>query len=129
MLHEALGRCPLCGIVMRDIARNLICNNKRYNFPYRFYFCHRHGIYVWRGGKHELFDLSKRLNQAVSIEPLEPEVMKRFTDAGPHMSTLSDYKPVTLKCSYCNHAWKQYNPEFLHLDKIFCPFCGVEMPK
>jgi len=129
MMRETEGCCPRCGIRMQDYAKNLICDHKRYNFPYRFYFCHRHGIYVWRGKKHELFDLSKRINQAISIEPLELEVIKRFTDSDSHMPTLSDYKPVRLKCPYCKNVWKQYDSEFLHLDRIFCPFCGTEKPR
>jgi len=129
MMWETKGRCPLCDIAMQDGAKNLICDFKRYNFPYRFYFCHRHGIFVWRGRKHELFDLSKRINEAINIEPLEPEVTKRFAEYGSHMPTLSDYKPVRLKCPYCKNTWRQYNPTFLHLDRIFCPFCGVEIPK
>ena len=129
MAFETEGSCPRCGIVMQDYAKNLICDYKRYNFPYRFYFCHRHGIYVWRGRKHELFDLSKRINQVISVEPLETEVKKRFLEYKSHMPTFSDYNPVMLKCQYCKRTWKQYNPEFLHLDRVFCPFCGVEIPK
>lgn len=128
-MRETKGRCPLCGIVMRDYAKNLICDYKRYNFRYRFYLCHRHGIYVWRGRKHELFDLSKRINQAISIDPLEAEVTKRFTESGSHISTLSDFKPVRLKCPHCKNAWRQYDPKFLRLDRVFCPFCEVEIPK
>ncbi|MEM3798381.1 MAG: hypothetical protein QXY74_08140 [Candidatus Bathyarchaeia archaeon] len=129
LMHEIEGRCPLCDTAMQDCARNLICDYKRYNFPYRFYFCHWHGIYVWRRKKHELFDLPKRMNQAISIEPLEPEVIKRFTNSGSHMPTLSDYKPVMLKCPYCNLKWRQYDPKFLRLDSVFCPFCHVEITK
>lgn len=119
MMHEAQGSCPLCGIAMRDKAKNLICDYKRYNFPYRFYFCHWHGVYVWRGKKHELFELSKRVNQAINIEPLETEVRNRFDT----MPTLLDYKPVRIQCSICGHAWKQHSLKFLHSDKIVCPFC------
>jgi len=122
---ETEGRCPLCNISMQDYAKNLICDYKRYNFPYGFYFCHRHGIYVWRGRKHELFDLSKRINQAINVEPLEAEVKKRFTESKSHMPTLSDYKPIVLKCPFCKQTWKQYDPKFLHLDRVFCPFCRV----
>ena len=124
------GRCPLCDIAMRDSARNLICDNKRYNFRYRFYICHRHGIYVWRGKKNELFDLSKRIKQAINIAPLEPEVAQRINESGD-MTTLSDYKPVTLKCPYCKNSWRQYAPDghFLRFENLFCPFCGVEIPK
>jgi uncharacterized protein with PIN domain len=129
MMVEIEGRCPLCGIVMQDYAKNLLCDYKRYNFPYRFYFCHRHGVYVWRGKKHELFDLSKRIDQAISVEPLEPEVLKRINESRSYMPMISDYKPVKLKCPYCKNEWRQYDPKFLHLDKLYCPFCRVEMPK
>jgi len=127
MMFEFEGRCPLDDIVMQDYAKNLICDYKRYNFPYRFYFCHYCGIYVWRGKRHELFDLSKRMNQAISVEPLEPEVMKRLVESG-RMPTLSDYKIVKMKCPHCKNEWRQYNPKFLHLDKQYCPFCRVEIP-
>jgi hypothetical protein len=60
---------------------------------------------------------------------LETEVIKRFTDSGSHMPTLSDYKPMTLRCPYCKHRWKQYDPEFLHLNRVLCPFCRVEISK
>jgi hypothetical protein len=130
-LIEFEGECPLCRIGMKDKARNLICDQKRYNFLYRFYYCHRHGYYVWRGKKNELFDLSKRINQATSIEPLEPEVAKRLNDSDS-MPTLSDYKPVALKCPYCKSTWRQYDPNghVLRFEKfLFCPFCRLQLPK
>ena len=137
MNYEWEGRCPLCNKVMRDLARNLICDYKRYNFPFRFYHCNRHGIYVWRGSRHELFDLSKRLNQATKIEDLEPEVIQRFSTSDSRMSTLSDYKPVKVKCPYCeggpkmNGEWKQhygYLTPATEDKTILCPWCSVEIP-
>ena len=127
---EFEGRCPLCDIRMENFARNLICDQKRYDFPYQLCICHRHGIYVWRGKKNELFDLSNRVNQATSIEPLEPEVIKRINESGD-MSTVLDYKPMVLACPYCKNTWRQYDPNghFLRSEKLFCPFCGVEIPK
>lgn len=135
-MFEIEGRCPLCGKVMRDCAKNLICNFKRYNFPFRFYHCDRHGIYVWRGSRHELFDLSKRLNQATKVEDLEPEVVQRFAEHGSHMPTLSDYNPVKFKCPYCEGGpkrdgeWEQHYGYLTGAteDEIsYCPWCSAEL--
>jgi hypothetical protein len=128
MSLEIKGRCPLCssiGTVMQD-TNYLICDGKRYFFPYRFYQCKRHGIFVWRRNKHELFDLSKRMNQASSIELLEPEVMKRFE----YMPTLTDYNIVETKCPNCGGEWSQH-AGFLAGNKkaVRCPFCGFEISK
>lgn len=133
---EVEGRCPLCsvsswpGIVMQDYAKNLICDFKRYNFRYRFYYCHRHGIYVWRGSKHELFGLSKKMNQAINVEPLEPEIIKRFIQSKSRMPTLSDYLIVKMKCPYCEGEWEQYDKTWTtQSEAIICPFCHAEIPK
>ena len=133
-----MGRgMPICNKVMQDLARNLVCDYKRYNFPFRLYHCNRHGVYVWRGSKHELFDLGKRLNQATEIEALEPEVIQRFSTSNSRMPTLSDYKPVKMKCPYCeggpkkNGEWKQHHGYLTPAtgDKtILCPWCSVEIP-
>lgn len=137
MSYEWEGSCPLCKNVMRNLARNLICDYKRYNFPFLFYHCDRHGVYVWRGSRHELFDLSERLNQAMKIEDLELEVIQRFTKPDSRMPTISDYKPVKMKCPYCeggpkmNGEWEQHYG-YLTLaigDKtIYCPWCSSEIP-
>jgi len=137
MIHEWEGRCPLCNKEMQDLARNLVCDYKLYNFPFRLYHCNRHGVYVWRGSRHELFDLSKRLNQATKIETLEPEVIKRFPEFDSHMPTLSDYEPVKMKCPYCdggpkmNGEWEQHYG-YLTLTTgnktVFCPWCSAEIP-
>jgi len=134
--YEWEGRCPLCNKGMQDVARNLICDYKRYNFPFRFYHCNRHGVYVWRGSRHELFDLSKRLNQATKIESLEPEVIQRFAESDGHMPTISDYKPVNMKCPSCdggskkNGEWNQHHG-YLTLSTgnktLFCPWCSAEI--
>ena len=137
MSYEGEGRCPLCNKVMQDLAKNLVCDYKRYNFPFRFYHCNRHGIYVWRGSRHELFDLSKRLNQTTKIEGLEQEVIQRFAESDSHMPTLSDYKPVKMKCPYCKEGsemkgeWKQHYGYLTLATKdknIFCPWCSAEIP-
>jgi hypothetical protein len=121
---------------MQDLARNLICDYKCYHFPFRFYDCDQHGVYVWRGSKHELFDLSKRLNQATKVEELEPEVRQRFAMLDSHMLTLSDYKPVKMRCPYCeggpklNGEWEQHYGYLTPStgDKtIFCPWCSAEI--
>ena len=129
MSFEIKGKCPLCpsiGITMQDYRKSLICDHKRYNFPYRFYYCHRHGIFVWRGNKHELFDLSKRMNQASSIEPLEPEVSKRCE----YMPTLADYKIVKMRCPNCDREWEQHTGFLVGNRETFrCPFCGFEISK
>jgi len=137
MVHEWEGRSPLCNKEMQDLARNLVCDYKLYNFPFRLYHCNRHGVYVWRGSRHELFDLSKRLNQATKIETLEPEVIKRFAEFDSHMPTLSDYEPVKMKCPYCdggpkmNGEWEQHYG-YLTLTTgnktVFCPWCSAEIP-
>ncbi|UCE16182.1 MAG: hypothetical protein JSV12_00750 [Candidatus Bathyarchaeota archaeon] len=127
MESEIKGRCPLCpsiGIVMRNYDKNLICDGKRYIFPYRFYFCHQHGIFVWRGNKHELFDLSKRMNQVSSIEPLETEVLKRYE----YMPTLTDYKIVRMKCPHCDGEWEQHDGFLVgNKEVVLCPFCEVKI--
>ena len=137
MSYEWEGRCPLCNKAMKDLARNLICDYKRYNFPFRFYHCNRHGVYVWRGNRHELFDLNKRLNQAIKIEDLEQEIIRRFAKDDSHMPTLSDYKPVNMKCPYCEGGpkmsgeWKQhhgYLTPAIKYKTIFCPWCSAEIP-
>jgi len=126
---EIKGRCPQCpsiGTVMQDYGKSLICDYKRYNFPYRFYHCQRHGIFVWRGNKHELFDLSKRMNQVSSIEPLESEVSKRYE----YMPTLTDYKIVRMKCPYCDSEWEQHDGFLVgNKETVLCPFCEVEISK
>ena len=132
MEFEIKGRCPLCpsmGTVMQDIGY-LICDGKRYFFAYRFYHCQRQGIFVWRGNKHELFDLSKRMNQVSRIDPLEPEVMKRFETLHTHMLTLADYEIVRMNCPYCDGEWEQHD-SFLVGNKEtgWCPFCEVETSK
>ena len=128
-MDEIEGRCPRCFKVMQNCGRNLICDGKRYNFPFGFYYCERHGIYVWRGRKHELFDLRSRMNQKVSIEPLEPEVLERFTKSG-RMPTLSDYSVVKMKCPYCGYEWEQYNKTLTtQSGGIICPSCGAEIPR
>ena len=126
MEFEIKGRCPLCpsiGTVMQDIGY-LICDGKRYFFSYRFYHCQRHGVFVWRGNKHELFDLSKRMKQVTRIEPLEPEVMKRFE----YMPTLTDYKIVKMECPNCDREWEQHD-RFLvgNKETVRCPFCEFEL--
>ena len=63
---EFEGRCPLCDIRMENFARNLICDQKRYDFPYQLCICHRHGIYVWRGKKNELFELKAKLQEEIA---------------------------------------------------------------
>ena len=132
MESEIKGRCPLCpsiGTVMQDFSKNLICDYKRYNFPYRFYHCQRHGVFVWRGNKHELFDLSKRMSQVSSIEPLESEVLKRYKESG-YMPTLTDYKIVKMKCPYCDSEWEQHDGFLVgNKETVFCPFCKVEISK
>ena len=136
-LYEAEGCCPLCDRVMQDYARNLRCNGKIFNFPFHFYYCDMHGIYVWRGRRHELFDLSRRMNQATNVEPEYPEVLKRFVESGARMPTLSDYKPVKMKCPYCaggpelNGEWEQHYGYLTPAtgDKtIICPWCSAEIP-
>ena len=132
MDFEIKGRCPRCpsiGTVMQDIGY-LICDGKRYFFPYRFYHCQRHGIFVWRGNKHELFDLSKRMNQVSSIGPLEPEVLKRFETMRTHMLTLADYKIVKMHCPYCNKKWEQHDGFLVgNKETVLCPFCEVDISK
>ena len=129
-MFETEGRCPLCGIVMQDYAKNLICDYKRYTFRYRFYYCHRHGIYIWRGRKHELFDLGKKMSQAINVEPLEPEVIKRFAESKSRMPTLSDYRIVKMQCPYCEHKWEQYDKTLTtQSGSITCPSCRAEIPK
>jgi len=137
MDYELEGRCPLCNKVMRKLDRNLVCDYKRYTFHFRFYHCDRHGVYVWRGNRHELIDLNKRLSQATEIEDLELEVIQRFAKLDSHMPTLFDYKPVKMKCSYCeggpklNGEWEQHYG-YLTLSSgektIFCPWCSAEIP-
>ena len=137
MSYEWEGRCPLCDKVMQDLARNLICDYKRYNFPFRIYHCNQHGVYVWRGSRHELFNLSKRISQSNKVEPLETEVLKRFSESRAYMPTLSDYKPCKMKCPYCaggpelNGEWEQHYG-YVTLatgDKtIICPWCSAEIP-
>ena len=122
---------------MQDLARNIICDYKRYNFPFRLYHCNRHGIYVWRGSRHELFDLGNRLNQVTNIDDLETEVIQRFAESDSHMPTLSDYEPVKMKCPYCdggpkmNGEWEQHYG-YLTLatgnKTVFCPWCSTEIP-
>lgn len=137
MSHEWKEKCPICNKGMQDLAKNLICDYKRYNFPFRFYHCNRHGVYVWRGSRHELFDLGKRLNQANNIEDLEPEIIQRFAELDSHMPTLSDYEPVKMKCPYCeggpkmNGEWEQHYG-YLTLatgnKTVFCRWCSAEIP-
>jgi ribosomal protein S27E len=124
---EIRGRCPLCpsiGTVMSDTGY-LICDGKRYFFPYRFYQCHRHGIFVWQGNKHKLFDMNKRMNEANRIENVEPEVAKRFE----HMPTIADYNIVKFTCPNCGHKWEQYVGFFVNNEAVRCPFCGFEISR
>ena len=137
--HEWEGICPLCNgsRSMQPLDRNLICDYKRYYFPFKIYYCNRHGVYVWRGRRHELFDLNKRLNQVINIEDLEPVVIQRFSTSDSYMPTLSDYEPVKMKCPYCeggpkkNGEWKQHH-RYLTLatgnKTVFCPWCSAEIP-
>lgn len=103
-----------------DDVGYLGCDGKRYYFPYRFYLCQQHGIFVWRA----------RMNQVSRIEPLEPEVMKRFETMQSHMPTLADYKIVRMKCPYCDGEWEQHDGYLVgNEETVLCPFCEVEIPK
>jgi hypothetical protein len=120
---------------MKPISNSLICENKEYSFNFQFYHCRQHGIFVWRGIRHELFNLSKRLNQTKSIDPLSSEVLKRYKELGSHMPTFSDYIPIKMKCPYCNGGpnnngeWIQHYG-YLTLDikdTIHCPWCSAKI--
>jgi len=130
---EVKGTCPLCASsypTFMDDVGYLGCDGKRYFFPYRFYLCQQHGIFVWRGNKHELFDLSKRMNQVSRIEPFEPEVLKRFETMQSHMPTLADYKPVKMKCPHCDREWEQHDGYLVCNEKtVLCPSCEIETSK
>jgi len=123
-MEEIEGRCPKCWKVMQSWARNLICDFKRYNFPFKLYYCDKHGVYVWRGRKHELLDLSR--NEA-RVEPLEKEVIERFAKSETSMPSLADYSIVKLKCAYCGGEWKQ--TEITCTPMMICPFCHREISK
>ena len=132
--------CPLCKKKMRDFGRELICEGKRYVFPFQFHHCINHGIYVWQeqGSKHELFDLSKGMNQIGWIESLKSEVLKKFFTYDVHMPTAADYQVLKLKCPNCkggpqnNGEWKQQSRYFaknVDGETVRCPWCSVEIPK
>ena len=132
MEYEIEGRCPKCagiGKVMQDWARNVICDYKRYNFSFKIYYCDKHGVYVWRGRKHKIFDLSKSANQALSVEPLEKEVIKRFAESKAPMPTLSDYKLLEMTCPTCGKKWDEYGIVLLNKKTLRCPNCGAEISK
>jgi ssDNA-binding Zn-finger/Zn-ribbon topoisomerase 1 len=128
MEHEIEGRCPRCpsiGTRMQN-SNYVICDGKRYFFPYRLYHCQRHGIFVWQGNKHKAFDLSKRMSQVSKIEDLEPEVARRFE----YMPTVTDYKIVEMQCPYCYSTWTQHLGFLIgNTETVLCPFCGVKLQK
>jgi len=71
------------------------------------------------------------MNQATNVTPEYPEVLRRFEEAGIHPPSLSDYRPVEMKCPYCEERWKQhygYITPYIK-DVVYCPWCSAEIPK
>ncbi len=109
---------------MQNYSKNLVCDYKQYTFPYALYHCNRHGIFVWTGKKHEIFDMRKRINHVCSVEHLDPTISERFE----YMPTLDDYVPVKMKCPICIGEWKQHIGFLIgNKETVFCPFCGAEI--
>lgn len=124
-MFETEGRCPLC-INHRAMPhrgqKSLTCDKVVYTFPFRIYYCDRHGYWVWRRKKHHLVDFSKLKHQANKVEPLPPN--------SPDTSTMADYLIVKMKCPYCEHEWGQYDKTLTtQSGGIICPSCGAEIPK
>jgi hypothetical protein len=124
---ETEGRCPLHVGIGRAMphrgVKSLVCDKVVYTFPFRIYYCHLHGYWVWRGKKgHQLVNFSKLKHQATKVEPLPPE--------SPDTSTIADYLIVKMKCPYCEHKWEQYDKtQLTQSGGVFCPDCGAEIPK
>jgi len=122
-MYEIEGRCPLCGRAMPHRGvKSLTCDKVVYTFPFRIYYCHWHGYWVWRKNKHELVDFSKIKHQAIRTEQLPPE--------SPDTTTIADYLIVKMKCPYCGADWEQYDKTWTTQNGgVICPFCHAEIPK
>ena len=123
MMIEWEGRCPLCinHRAMQKPVKSVSCDGKIYTFPYRLYYCHYHGYFIWRGNKHELFNFSK-LQHRAKVKPLP---------SGVPSPTLGDYRIVEMKCTEpeCGYEWRQYDKTWTYDENVICPKCGVEIPK
>jgi len=67
------GRCPECWKVMLKWSDYVIYDFKRYTFPFKIWYCDKHGVYKWSGTKHKLVNLTR---EAISIEPSKHEGIK-----------------------------------------------------
>lgn len=121
MMPVIEGRCPECWKVMQNWSKSLICNFKRYNFPFKIWYCDKHGVYMWAGREHKLVDL----RQATHIEPLEQQVKDRFAESESRMPTPSDYAIISLKCPHCKSEWAQTKITCTPI--MTCPFCHREI--
>jgi hypothetical protein len=133
---ELEGVCPLCGKAMQPQGKSLVSDGMYYHFPFAFLSCNIHGIFAWRGGRHELFDLDKRRSQAIKVEPMSQEVVQRYGKNGnARMPTLSDYRPAKMKCLYCrggprrDGTWNQHYGRLVwdYGRIVRCPWCGAEI--
>ncbi|MFP3952480.1 MAG: hypothetical protein ACLFVP_10125 [Candidatus Bathyarchaeia archaeon] len=86
--------------------------DKKLTFPYEIYRCQKHGIFVWREGKHELVDFSVLQHEAdVDTLPKDANVQ------------LFDPTIVDMKCPICGEEWTQYKefPSAASGGVVFCP--------
>ena len=123
MMFEVEAECPLCRHAMPHRGqKSLSCDKVIYTFPFRIYYCHYHGYWVWRGKKgHQLVDFSKLKHQAIKVEPLPASVPS---------PTLLDYRIIEMKCPYCEGEWRQYDRTWTtQSGGVVCPLCHAEIPK
>ena len=122
MMVETEGCCPLCrgGKAMRH-SISITCDGKSYTFPYPLYYCIWHGYFIWRRGKHKLFNFSKHQCEAIRVDALPSEALT---------SKLEDYLIVEMECPYCKETWKQYDKTWTtQSGEVICPFDGAKIPK
>ena len=50
-------------------SRYLICDGKRYTFPYYLYYCFWHGWFIYKRQRHQLVDFLRIKDEAIKVEP------------------------------------------------------------
>jgi hypothetical protein len=110
-MSNTKGRCPICGLFMREF-RTHYWRDMKLNFPYELYRCPKHGIYIWSQNEHVLVDFESIKDDANISEISSDEEVQWF-----------DPKIVEMKCSICGEKWKQYEefPAASAKGTVFCP--------
>ena len=88
-----------------------------------------HGFYVPRKNEYVLFDFLKKMREAERIEPMHPEVLKRYAESKTPLVTRMDYEIVEMQCPHCEFDWRQHKYPVKASEKVYCPNCGASIEK